>query len=108
MVDHELLLKPGDTLTVTVAHPNDYSTTAPRNSNNNNNNDDEFKIAGGGRRGKKTRKIGGKRGANGFMKFAKEKRPEVMRENPGIAFGDVGKRLGEKWRALSAAEKARY
>ena len=106
MVNHDLVLNVGDTLTVTVADPNDRSTTAPRN--NNNYNDDEFKIAGGGRRGKKTRKIGGKRGANGFMKFAKEKRPEVMRENPGIAFGDVGKRLGEKWRALSAAEKARY
>ena len=104
MVEHDLVLKPGDTLTVRVVEAADRSTTAPGSNNNYN----EFKIAGGARRGKKTRKVGGKRGANGFMKFANEKRPEVMRENPGIAFGDVGKRLGEKWRALSAAEKARY
>ena len=124
MVNHELVLNVGDSLTVTVADPNDRSTTAPRNSfsnyntnappalfetaprNNSGNKVDKVYKNVGGRR--KTRKAGGKRGANGFMKFAKEKRPEVMSENPGIAFGDVGRRLGEKWRALSAVEKARY
>ena len=108
MVDHELVLKPGDTLTLRVVEAADRSTTAPPNTNSNDNND-EFKIAGGARRGKKTRKVGGaKRAMSGFMKFSQKMRPEVMRENPGIAFGDVGRRLGEKWRALSATEKARY
>jgi hypothetical protein len=107
MVDHELVLKPGDTLTLRVVDADDRSTTAPGSSNNNNYN--EFKIEGGSRRGKKTRKVGGaKRAMSGFMKFSQKMRPEVMRENPGIAFGDVGRRLGEKWRALSAVEKARY
>jgi HMG (high mobility group) box len=106
MVDHELVLKPGDTLTLRVVEAADRSTTAPGSNNNNYN---EFKIAGGARRGKKTRKVGGaKRAMSGFMKFSQKMRPEVMRENPGIAFGDVGRRLGEKWRALSATEKARY
>jgi structure-specific recognition protein 1 len=108
MVNHDLVLNVGDTLTVTVADPKDRSTTAPGSNNNNYN---EFKIAGGARR--KTRKAGkkvggAKRALSGFMRFSQKMRPEVMRENPGIAFGDVGRRLGEKWRSLSAGEKARY
>lgn len=107
MVNHDLVLNVGDTLTVTVADPKDRSTTAPGSNNNYN----EFKIAGGARR--KTRKAGkkvggAKRALSGFMRFSQKMRPEVMRENPGIAFGDVGRRLGEKWRSLSAGEKARY
>jgi len=111
MVNRDVVLNIGDTLTVTVADPRDRSTTVTPSNNNyyDRNNGDKFKIAGGARRGKKTRKIGGaKRKMSGFMKFSQAKRPEVMRENPGIAFGDVGKRLGEKWRALTDSEKARY
>ena len=153
MVDHNLVLNVGDTLTVTVADPNDRSTTAPRNSFSNyntnappalfetaapnndvnenggkidkvfvtaapNNNVNEnggkidkvYKNVGGRRKTRKAgKKVGGaKRALSGFMRFSQKMRPEVMRENPGIAFGDVGRRLGEKWRSLSAAEKARY
>jgi structure-specific recognition protein 1 len=106
MVDHDLVLKPGDSVNIRVVEADDRSTTAPGSTNNNYN---EFKIAGGSRRGKKTRKIGGaKRKMSGFMKFSQKVRPEVMRENPGIAFGEVGKRLGARWRALSDSEKAKY
>ena len=133
MVDHNLVLNVGDTLTVTVADPNDRSTTAPRNSFSNyntnappalfdtappNNNVNEsggkidkvYKNVGGRRKTRKAaKKVGGaKRALSGFMRFSQKMRPEVMRENPGIAFGDVGRRLGEKWRSLSAGEKARY
>ena len=104
MVDHELVLKPGDTLTVTVADSNARSTTVPPN-----NNDRSLSNFGGGSKKNRTRKTGvAKKPLSGFMKFCKEKRPEVMDENPDIAFGDVGKRLGEKWRALSEAEKKKY
>jgi protein involved in polysaccharide export with SLBB domain len=104
MVNHELVLKPGDTLTVTVADSNARSTTAPLNNNDRNLNNFE-----GGSKKNRTRKAGGaKKPLSGFMKFCKEKRPEVMRENPGIEFQNVGKELGKKWRALSEAEKKRY
>ena len=133
MVDHNLVLNVGDTLTVTVADPNDRSTTAPRNSFSNYNTnappalfetaapnndvnenggkiDKVYKNVGGRRKTRKAaKKVGGaKRALSGFMRFSQKMRPEVMRENPGIAFGDVGRRLGEKWRSLSAGEKARY
>ena len=42
------------------------------------------------------------------MKFAKATRPEIVQENPDMAFGEVGKELGARWRALSEAEKAEW
>ena len=35
-------------------------------------------------------------------------RPKVLEEYPGIKFVDLGKELGERWRALTAEEKKRY
>lgn len=42
------------------------------------------------------------------MFFANANRDVVRADNPGISFGGVGKLLGEKWKALSADEKAPY
>ena len=39
------------------------------------------------------------------MFFANDQRENVREENPGITFGQVGKVLGERWKALS--EKGR-
>lgn len=110
MVVHNFVLEAGDELRVTcaagaaaannnVASVNSYQNNVP-------NNNSQF----GGKKGKNaTRKQeGGKKKLSGFMKFSKEQRPNIMKENPGIEFTQVGKKLGEKWRSLSAAEKARY
>jgi hypothetical protein len=35
-------------------------------------------------------------------------RPFVVKENPGMAFGDIMRRLGDLWHALSDAEKGGY
>ena len=56
----------------------------------------------------KTRKSGKKRALSGFMKFSMKERAAVLKENPGIAFGAVGKELGKRWGALSDAEKKKY
>jgi hypothetical protein len=32
----------------------------------------------------------------------------VKKENPDIAFGEVGKILGAKWKELSASEKTKF
>lgn len=42
------------------------------------------------------------------MLFAKETRPKVIAENPDLTFGEVGKELGARWRALTDAQKAEY
>lgn len=49
-----------------------------------------------------------KRSLSAYMFFANENRDIVRAENPGIAFGEVGKLLGLKWKALSAEEKGPY
>ncbi|KMU85076.1 non-histone chromosomal protein 6 [Coccidioides immitis H538.4] len=49
-----------------------------------------------------------KRGLSAYMFFAKEQRENVREENPGISFGQVGKLLGERWKALSDKQRAPY
>jgi len=60
-----------------------------------------------GRKEKKARK-GTRRALSGYMKFVKAERKNVMSANPKMAFGDVGKELGKRWRALSDADKKRF
>lgn len=33
---------------------------------------------------------------------------QVKKENPDLAFGEVGKRLGELWKEVTASEKAKF
>lgn len=49
-----------------------------------------------------------KRSLSAYMFFANENRDIVRAENPGISFGQVGKLLGEKWKALTADDKVPY
>ncbi|MCJ1357145.1 MAG: Non-histone chromosomal protein 6 [Icmadophila ericetorum] len=49
-----------------------------------------------------------KRGLSAYMFFANEQRDNVREENPGISFGQVGKVLGEKWKALSTKQREPY
>ena len=42
------------------------------------------------------------------MVFCKEMRPKILKDNPGMAFGEVGKALGAAWKELSDADKAKY
>jgi HMG (high mobility group) box len=39
------------------------------------------------------------------MLFSKENRLKVKEENPEMTFGQIGKKLGEMWRALTDKEK---
>ncbi|KAF7714393.1 Non-histone chromosomal protein 6 [Penicillium ucsense] len=49
-----------------------------------------------------------KRGLSAYMFFANDNRDKVREENPGITFGQVGKMLGDKWKALSETERKPY
>ncbi|CAI4969425.1 BTE_HP_G0085470.mRNA.1.CDS.1 [Saccharomyces cerevisiae] len=49
-----------------------------------------------------------KRGLSAYMFFANENRDIVRSENPDVTFGQVGRILGEKWKALTAEEKQPY
>ncbi|TKA76653.1 Non-histone chromosomal protein 6 [Cryomyces minteri] len=49
-----------------------------------------------------------KRGLSAYMFFANEQRDKVRDDNPGIKFGEVGKVLGERWKALSEKQRVPY
>ncbi|KAF2084958.1 non-histone chromosomal protein 6 [Saccharata proteae CBS 121410] len=49
-----------------------------------------------------------KRGLSAYMFFANDQREKVREENPGIKFGEVGKLLGERWKALNEKQRAPY
>jgi hypothetical protein len=49
-----------------------------------------------------------KRGLSAYMFFANEQRENVHKENPGISFGQVGKVLGERWKALNEKQRSPY
>lgn len=49
-----------------------------------------------------------KRGLSAYMFFANDQRDTVREENPGISFGQVGKVLGDKWKALTEKQRAPY
>lgn len=49
-----------------------------------------------------------KRGLSAYMFFANDQRDKVREDNPGIKFGEVGKILGERWKALSEKQRAPY
>lgn len=62
------------------------------------------------KKGKKAKKAKGTRKLSPYMKFAQEARKKVLAENPELKSDiiKVGKRIGEMWRELSDAEKAKY
>jgi structure-specific recognition protein 1 len=57
---------------------------------------------------KKKDKDAPKKGLSAFMFFSNDKREQIKTENPGIAFGEVGKKLGELWKTLTDDDKAPY
>lgn len=49
-----------------------------------------------------------KRSLSAYMFFASDTRESVRSENPDITFGQIGKVLGEKWKALNEEDRLPY
>ena len=49
-----------------------------------------------------------KRASGAYVFFTNDMRPKVLHEYPGIKFVELGKVLGERWRALTPEEKKRF
>ena len=49
-----------------------------------------------------------KRPSGAYVFLTNELRPKILAEQPGIKFIELGKLLGERWRALQPEEKKRY
>ena len=103
MVNHNLTLQPGDTLTLKCVE-NVMNQSAIMKAEGN------MSFVEGGKRSRKgankTRKMeGGKRKLSGYMKFANKVRPQLMKENPGMKIPELGKKIGKMWGELSEADK---
>ena len=59
---------------------------------------------------KKAKKSKGTRKLSPYMKFAQQVRPQIIKNNPNLKSDiiGVGRKIGEMWRGLSDAEKAKY
>ena len=40
------------------------------------------------------------------MVFSRDIRPFVLEEHPDASFGEIGRRIGERWRSATEGEKA--
>jgi HMG (high mobility group) box len=49
-----------------------------------------------------------KRASGAYVFFTNEMRPKVLQEYPGIKFVELGRVLGERWRALTPVQKKRF
>jgi len=60
------------------------------------------------KRGKTKEPGAPKRASGAYVFFTNEMRPLLMAEFPNLKFVDLGRVMGERWRALSPEEKKRY
>jgi len=107
MATREIILNPGETLIIKSSS----TSTEPIDSADLATPVDPANLMGGGKRKSKTRKAkGSKKSPNGYMKFASEVRPQILKENPELKSDvvKVARKIGEKWRSLTDAEKKRY
>jgi hypothetical protein len=49
-----------------------------------------------------------KRTKSAYIQFVRDRRQQVVAENPGMSFVNIGKTLQNLWEDLSPAEKAKY
>ncbi|KNZ61353.1 high mobility group protein B1 [Puccinia sorghi] len=49
-----------------------------------------------------------KRPLSAYMYFSQDWRERIKNENPDVSFGEIGRLLGHKWKALSEEEKKPY
>ena len=74
---------------------------APKNSN-------KEKPEKKSKKEKKEKKEKKPRKLNAYMVFAMEVRESVKKNHPTASITEIAKKIGEKWRAMSDAEKAKY
>jgi len=83
---------------------------APKNSKNEKpaKNSKNEKPAKKAKKEKKEKKEKKPRKLNAYMVFAMEVRESVKKNHPTASITEIAKKIGEKWRAMSDAEKAKY
>ena len=114
MASREIFIKPGERITIVCEGTSEEKGLNFKSGLEATNYSDP-ETAGGGKKNKKNRtrknnQAGGKKGPNGYMKFASKVRPQILKEHPELKSDvvAVARKIGAKWRAMSDAEKAKY
>lgn len=69
----------------------------------------ELPVSSGGAKAKKVKDPNApKKGMSAFMLFSNEQRNKIKADNPESSFGEIGRKVGEAWKALSEKQKQTY
>jgi protein polybromo-1 len=85
-----------DTANSSINNSTNNTTNSPSIPNRNNNSR------------KTTRRGSSARAPCGYLVFASESRKRLIRDNPGIPFGEMSRMIGDQWRRLTASERDKY
>jgi hypothetical protein len=68
-----------------------------------------FELPSSGAKAKKVKDPNApKKGMSAFMMFSNEQRNKIKTDNPEATFGEIGRKVGEAWKALNDKQKAVY
>ena len=69
----------------------------------------DLPVSAGGAKAKKVKDPNApKKGMSAFMLFSNEHRNKIKAANPESTFGEIGRKVGEAWKALNDKQKAVY
>lgn len=69
----------------------------------------EMPVSSGGAKAKKVKDPNApKKGMSAFMLFSNDQRNKIKAENPDLSFGEIGRKVGEAWKALTDKQKQVY
>lgn len=93
-------------------HLNFDTANSTSNNNNNTNNNNLNSSSSTPNRNNNSRKTN-RRGSSarapcGYLVFASESRKRLIKDNPGIPFGEMSRMIGDQWRRLTATERDKY
>eukprot|EP00760_Papus_ankaliazontas_P025043 PhM_4_TR2461/c1_g1_i1/m.15295 len=84
-----------------------HTTTSTTNNNNNNNNQNR-KVPAVKKKEQDQEQPRPKKPRSGYMRFAAEIRPRLMKENPGFRATELAKLTGVEWAKLTDEQKQSY
>ncbi|CAF0899175.1 unnamed protein product [Rotaria sp. Silwood1] len=93
-------------------HQSNHLNFETANSSNNNNTNNNLNTSSVQNRNNNSRK-NNRRGSSarapcGYLVFASESRKRLIKDNPGIPFGEMSRMIGDQWRRLTASERDKY
>jgi structure-specific recognition protein 1 len=91
-----------------VRYKNAMSNYTPPSDDSDDSDDERSTKSKGKKKKAKKDPNAPKRALTAFMYFSNDMRPKIKDDNPDLAFGDIAKLVGKKYKELQGDEKAKY